>query len=156
MSFRIRPRLAELLQDAAAQGSRTVSQEIERRVEQSFADERVAAAHTGTDVGAELLRVFYSLMVLEGVHPDWSGDPVRAENFRTAMNGVIAALLNLPLELPPPEKRAEGLRTAKELLLRSSVRRNLPKEIMFSDLEEPDFGEASARPIDSGDGDDGC
>jgi hypothetical protein len=134
MSFRIRPRLAELLQDAAAKGSRTVSQEIERRVEQSFQDERIARAHFGDDIGAELLRMFYSAMCLEGVHPDWSGDPVRAENFRVAMNAIIAVMTGLQLELPAPEKRLEGLETAKQFLLRSS-RRDLPVELIS--LQDP-------------------
>jgi hypothetical protein len=131
-SFRVRPGLDRLLQAAAGEASRTVSQEIEHRLERSFHDDRVARAHFGNDVGAELLRMFYSVMVFEGVHPDWSGDPIRAEHFRTAMNGVIAGLLGLPLELPPPEKRVEGLETAKQFLLRSSKRRNIPKEIMSS------------------------
>jgi len=132
MAFRLRPRLAELLHQSAAAGSRTISQEIEHRLERSFHDDRVTQAHCGTDVGAELLRMFYSIMVFEGVHPDWSGDPIRAEHFRTAMNGVIAGFLGLPLELPPPEKRVEGLETAKQFLLRSSKRRNIPNEIMSS------------------------
>jgi hypothetical protein len=122
LSFRVRPRLAELLQKSAAQASRTVSQEIEHRLERAFHDDRIATAHFGTDVGAELLRFFYSAMVLEGVHPDWTGDPVRAENFRVAMNGIIAGLLGLPFELPAPEKWAEGVETARQFLLRSSKR----------------------------------
>jgi len=144
LSFRVRPRLAELLQDAAAKASRTVSQEIEHRLERSFHDDRVAQAHFGSDVGAELLRMFYSAMVFEGVHPDWSGDPVRAENFRTAMNAIIAVFTGLPLELPPPHKRNEGLQTAKQFLLRSTKEKALSDymEIMFSELEDLDWGEA--------------
>jgi hypothetical protein len=122
LSFRVRPRLAELLQKSAAQASRTVSQEIEHRLERAFHDDRIAQAHFGTDVGAELLRFFYSAMVLEGVHPDWTGDRDRAENFRVATNGIIAGLLGLPFELPSPEKWAEGVETARQFLLRSSKR----------------------------------
>ena len=80
-------------------------------------------------------------MVVEGVCPDWSGDPVRAENFRVVSNAIIAAITGLPIDLPSPDKRAEALQTAKKLLLSSPVRRKLPKEIMFSDLEPLDFGE---------------
>jgi hypothetical protein len=147
LSFRVRPRLAELLQKSAAQASRTVSQEIEHRLERSFHDDRIAQAHFGSDVGAELLRMFYSAMVLEGVHPDWTGDPVRAENFRVAMNAIIAVMTGLKLELPHPQERMEGLRTAKQFLLRSSKEEALSNymEIMFSDLEEPDWGEPLAK-----------
>lgn len=130
MAFRLRPRLAELLQDAAEKASRTVSQEIEHRLEKSFQDERIAQAHFGSDVGAELLRMFYSAMVLEGVHPDWSGDRDRAENFRVSMNAIIAVMTGLPLEFPLPQERWEGLQTAREFLLKSSKRGAIPAEIM--------------------------
>jgi hypothetical protein len=150
LSFRVRPRLAELLQKSAAQASRTVSQEIEHRLERAFHDDRIAQAHFGTDVGAELLRFFYSAMVLEGVHPDWTGDRDRAENFRVAMNGIIAGLLGLPLELPAPEKRAEGLETAKQYLLRSSKRADIPVEIMSSHWDPTaDWDKAEEEPTTS-------
>ena len=65
-SFRMRPRLDDLLQAAAVEASRTVSQEIEYRLETSFHDERMALALTGSDVGALLLRMFYSAMAPKG------------------------------------------------------------------------------------------
>jgi hypothetical protein len=130
-AFRVRPGLDKLLQTAAAKASRTLSQEIEHRVEKSFADERIAQAHFGSDVGAELLRMFYSALALEGIHPDWTGDPVRAENFRVAVNGIIAGLLDLPFELPLPEQWAEGVETARQYLRRSSKR----PEIRFAHFD---------------------
>jgi len=126
-TFRIRARLDELLEDAAAKAGRSTSEEIEHRLELSFWEERAAHARTGADVGAELLRMFYSVMVLEGIHPDWTGDPVKAENFRVAVNGIITGLLGLPFELPSPQKWAEGVETAKQYLRRSSK----PAEIKF-------------------------
>jgi|SRR5262245_52384623 len=146
-SFRVRPGLDKLLQAEATKASRTVSQEIEHRLERSFHDDRINHARTGSDVGAELLRMFYSVMVLEGVHPDWTGDRDRAENFRIAMNAIIAVMTGLPLELPAPEKRVEGLQTAKQYLLRSTKVKALSDymEIMFSELEEPDFGQTPAE-----------
>jgi len=150
LSFRVRPRLAELLQESAAKASRTVSQEIEHRLERSFHDDRIAQAHFGTDVGAELLRMFYSAMIVEGVHPDWTGDRDRAENFRVAMNAIIAVLTGLPLELPPLEKRPEGLETAKQFLLRSSKRGNIPAEIMSSNWDPTaDWDKAEKEPTTS-------
>ena len=138
LSFRVRPRLAELLQASAAKASRTVSQEIEHRLERSFHDDRVAQAHFGTDVGAELLRMFYSAMVLEGIHPDWTGDAVRAENFRVAMNGIMAGLLGLPFELPSPEKWAEGVETARQFLRKLSSKR---PEIRFAHFDPTTGGD---------------
>jgi len=147
LSFRVRPRLAELLQKSAVKASRTVSQEIEHRLERSFHDDRVAQAHFGSEVGAELLRIFYSAMVLEGVHPDWTRDRDRAENFRVAMNAIIAVFTGLPLELPPPHKRQEGLQTAKQYLLRSTKEKALSDymEIILSELEDLDRGKAPVK-----------
>lgn len=136
-TFRIRARLDELLEGAAAKAGRSTSEEIEHRLEISFLDER-RNAHMfgGSDIGAEILRMVRAAMVIEGVAPDWTGDPVRAENLRVCVNAVIAAALGLPIELPPPERQAEGMRLAKALLIRSSVKEDLPDEIMFSDLEK--------------------
>ena len=122
---------------------RTLSQETEHRVERSFADDRMNAALLGSDVGADIFRTLRAAMILEGVTPDWDGDLAKAERFRTVANAVIASFLRLPtVDLPPPEKRSEDMQTAKELLLRYSPRHvELPAEVMFSDLEEPDFGE---------------
>lgn len=140
--FRMRPRLDDLLQAAAVEASRTVSQEIEYRLETSFHDERMALALTGSDVGALLLRMFYSAMVAEGVTPDWTRDEaeesrkVRAENFRATANAVIASALMLKIELPPPWQHQESLRLAKRLLLRSSVpMERWPNEVAYADLE---------------------
>ena len=67
-TFRIRGRLDQLLEKSAAKNGRSTSEEIEHRLETSFHDERVALAHTGSDVGALLLRMFYSGMALEGIY----------------------------------------------------------------------------------------
>jgi len=75
--------------------------------------------------------MFYSVMVLEGVYADWTEDRDRAENFRVAVNGIIAGLLGLQFELPSPEKWAEGVETARQYLRRSSKR----PEIRFAHLD---------------------
>ena len=135
-TFRIRGRLDQLLEKSAAKNGRSTSEEIEHRLETSFHDERVALAHTGSDVGALLLRMFYSGMALEGIYPDWTGDRDRALNFRVAINAIIATCTGLPLEYPPPWQQQEGLRLARQLLLRSSVSaERWPNEIAFSELE---------------------
>jgi hypothetical protein len=145
-TFRVRDQLDEMLEASAKKAGRSVSEEIEHRLELGFWEDRVAAARTGSDVGAELLRMFYSVMVFEGVHPDWTGDPVRAENFRVAMNAIIAVMTGLPLELPAPEKRLEGIETAKQYLLRSSRRGAIPEEIISSNWDPTaDWGKASAE-----------
>jgi hypothetical protein len=142
-TFRVRDRLDEMLEEAAAKSGRSVSEQIERILEDYFFQARLNANFLGTELGDELLRVLRALMVVEGIAPGWDGDPVKAERFRTVANAVIAAFLKLPtVDLPPPEKRLEDMKTAKELLLRYSPRHvELPAEVLFSDLEEPDLGE---------------
>jgi hypothetical protein len=134
-TFRVRDRLDDNLQTSALSSGRSVSEEIEYRLETSFFDERQLAGILGSDLGSEILRLIRGAMVVEAVGGSWSPNSTAAENIRVAANAVIAVLAKLPLEFPPPEKRLEGLQIAKALLLHSSVRRNLPNEIMFSDLE---------------------
>jgi hypothetical protein len=112
-----------------------LSQEIERSLEDSYFRDRLEVVFLGSDVGGEILRLIRLAMVTEGVVGlDWDRDPTRAETLRTAVNAVLAVVCGLPLELPStPEKRTQGLQLAKHLLLLSSVRRNLPPEIMSSD-----------------------
>jgi hypothetical protein len=143
-TFRVRGRLDELLQAAADKTGRSVSEEIEHRLERSFYDERMAAALFSSDVGADILRTLRAAMVLEGVTPDWNGDPAKAERFRTVANAVIAAFLKLPtVDLPPPEKRAEDMQTARELLLRYAPPHvKMPMEVLLSALEPLDFGKS--------------
>jgi hypothetical protein len=136
-TFRCRTRLEELLRASALGSQRSVSEEIERRLEDSYFRDRLNAATFGTDVGGEILRLVGAAMAVEGVVGDWARIPERAENLRVAVNAIIATITGLPVEMPPPEKRQEGYLTAKELLLRSNVQRDLPSELMFSSLEPP-------------------
>jgi hypothetical protein len=135
-TFRVRGRLDDNLQAAARRSGKSVSEEIEYRLETSFFSERLMEGILGSDVGSEILRLIRVAMATEGISGcAWSEDPTSAENVRVAANAIISVLAKLPLEFPPPERQQEGLRLAKPLLLRSSVRRDLPPELMFSDLE---------------------
>jgi hypothetical protein len=135
-SFRVRPRLDELLRAAAEEASRTVSQEIEHRLELAFLDARRDAHMLGSDIGAEILRMVRAAMVIGAIAPDWAGDPAKAEKFRTVVNGVIASALRLKVELPPPWEQQEGWRLARQLLLGSSIpMERWPNEIVYSELE---------------------
>jgi hypothetical protein len=127
---------------AAAKAGRSVSEEIEHRLEVSFLDERRNAQMLGSEVANEALRLIRLAMMNEGVGGKaWNEDPVTAVNLRVAADAIISALAKLPHEFPQPEKRTGGLRMAKLLLLRSSAKGDLPNEIMFSDLEPLGFGE---------------
>jgi hypothetical protein len=141
-TFRVRDRLDEMLEEAAAKSGRSVSEQIERMLEDYFFQARLNANFLGTELGDELLRILRVVMVVEGIAPGWDGDPGKAENFRTAANAIIAAFLKLPMALPAPDKQAEGLLAAKDMLLRSSKRGELPPEIMLADLDPLNLGKS--------------
>jgi Ribbon-helix-helix protein, copG family len=147
-TFRCRGGLDEQLEEEARTTGRSVSETIERMLMEVFAHRQMFDHWFGGDAD-EILRLIRTAMMLEmvvpppGVAPGSEG----AENFRVAVNAIIAAFKKLPLELPPPEKRIEGLRTAKRLLLRSSKKGELPPEI----IEAPDWDDVSPP---SGEGDD--
>jgi hypothetical protein len=141
-SFRVRGDLDDVLRAAAAKAGRSVSEQIEWMLETAFFSDRLQANILGSELGAEILRLIRVAMATEGVSGRaWSEDPTSAENVRVAANAIISVLAKLPLEFPPDEKRVEGLKAAKLLLLKSSAKGHLPNEIMFSDLEPLDFGE---------------
>jgi hypothetical protein len=140
-SFRVRGDLDNMLRETAAKAGRSVSEEIEYRLETSYFSDRLQANILGSELGAEILRLIRVAMATEGVSGRaWSEDPTSAENVRVAANAIISVLAKLPLEFPPDEKQVEGLKVAKLLLLKSSAKDDLPKGIMFSDLEPVDFG----------------
>lgn len=121
-TFRVRGRLDKMLQKAAGKAGRSVSEEIEFRLERSFYDDRMSAELLGGE-GGELLRMIRAAMVLGGIDEG----PGRAETVRTAVNAIIAAAKGLPLELPAAEGRREGHRFAADLLL--AARQPLPPEL---------------------------
>jgi hypothetical protein len=154
-----------MLQESAAHAGRTVSLEIERRLEESYFRERMEAEFLGSELGGEILRLIRLAMVNEGGVGDWGWDRARAENVRVAANAIIAVICRLPLDLPPPEMRTAGLEEAKHLLLKSIFRSRLTRRILAEfwprreavNLGDPTAGSGDAPPVgSSGDGDDGC
>jgi|GraSoiStandDraft_57_1057295.scaffolds.fasta_scaffold255678_1 hypothetical protein len=137
-TFRVRGRLDEMLEEAAAQAGRSVSEQIERMLEDAFFQDRLNANILGSNVAGEILRLIRAAMVVEGlVGVDWDRNLTRAENLRTAANAIIATVTQLPVELPPPEQRLEGYRTAKALLMTSSPKRTLPPELEVGEEGHP-------------------
>jgi hypothetical protein len=81
--------------------------------------ERFLGSHTG----ARLVRAAIAIECVDEVD---LAKPGRAESLRTAINAMVAILTNLPVEMPPSEKRREGYITAANLLARSSIKQRLP------------------------------
>jgi hypothetical protein len=133
-------RLDERLQEAATAAGRSLSEEIEHRVERSFQDDDQAAAMMGSHVAGEILRLVRTVMVVEGlgIGEDWIENRARAGRVRVAVNAIIAAVAGLPVELPPAEQQAEAIQTARELLIHSSMgEERLPAWLVLSNLEAP-------------------
>jgi hypothetical protein len=128
LTFRVRPGLKQQLRAAAERTGRSVSEEIERRLENNFYDERTQAAFLGSGLSTEALRMIRGAMVIEGVKGgDWFEDPAAAESVRTAVSTILAVLAGLPLELP--ENRTDGYRMAANLLW-ATGRRSLPPMLL--------------------------
>jgi hypothetical protein len=144
-SFRVRGQIDAQLQEAAAKAGRSVSEEIEHRLERTFQDDHQSRDLMGSHVAGEILRLVRGALFLEGLGlgGDWAENRVRAQRVRVAVDAVVAVVTGLALDDQPSLRdRAEGLSTAKALLLRSSVNRELPSEIMFSEIDlEPPFPE---------------
>jgi hypothetical protein len=132
-----------MLQSSAAHAGRTVSGEIEHRLEESYLRDQMQTEFLGSEKGAEILKLIRLAMVNEG-GLDWGWERHRAENVRVAANAIIAVICRLPLELPPPEKRTKGLLEARHLLRKSFWGRRLPAELWA--LKDSSADEDSAPP----------
>jgi hypothetical protein len=128
-SFRIGEKLDAKLQEAATTVGRSISEEIEFRLERSFYDDDMAERFLGSHLAAELLRLIRGVMAFQAMpEGDWSADPERAEEMRSAINVILAVLTNLPVDLPAADSecRRAGTDLAAYLLARSSMRRMMP------------------------------
>jgi hypothetical protein len=91
----------EHLQAAALASGRSISEEIEHRLQESFTKDRLIAAFLGGGDTAQALRLIAELMQNESApERSWKDDPDSAEVVRSATNLIIAQLANLPEALP--------------------------------------------------------
>jgi hypothetical protein len=102
-TFRVRDTLDEQLQEAAEKSGRSVSEEIEHRLERSFSEDQLASAFLGGDHTAELLRaVSIAIWLVE----QEAGKKWNEETFTCALVGRAAHVLALRLgigdRLPVP------------------------------------------------------
>jgi Arc-like DNA binding domain len=134
-TFRSRDQMRERLEAAAAASGRSISEEIEYRLNQSFDEERLSAAFLGGNDTAKALQLIANAMRLETAAGDgtpWSKDQRKAEAVQTAATLLIAGSAGLPVvppttvvtELGDPSER--GRKLAKSLLEISNL--SLPGE----------------------------
>jgi hypothetical protein len=113
--FRVRDRLDAQLQKAAALAKRPVSEEIEYRLEQSFAADPLFAALTGGDESAKVLRMIAWAMQLQSGEGSWKDNLLTAETVRVATNRILAEVAGLPeAPLPPLTDMAREEATERE------------------------------------------
>ena len=129
-TFRVRDDLDGLLETSARLSGRSVSEEIEYRLDRSFIEGRLIPSRTEDAIRA----VHLAMDPIIG--SNWAAPPfdddqrVAAENVRTAVNIIIAAVANLPVMPPPPDKQnllEGGLENARHLLRQIHV--EWPREI---------------------------
>jgi hypothetical protein len=96
--------MRDRLQAAAAKARRSISEEIEHRLEQSFTEDHLSAIFLGGGDTATALRLIADAMRLEtaaGEGTPWSENREKAEAVRTAAHLIIAGMTGLPA-IPPP------------------------------------------------------
>jgi hypothetical protein len=104
VKFRLRKDILKQVEKAAKAADRSVNEEIERRVEQSFDERRLTSAFVGGDVNEMILRIINWAMLSE-THQrgkSWEKDEAGAETIRAVADYVIATAAGL--HAPAPEK----------------------------------------------------
>jgi hypothetical protein len=99
-TFRVRGGLDEKLQAAAAASGRSVSEEIEFRLDQSFDRDAFIGLVLGGDENAKVLQSIATVMKLESYNGHWLKDVKSSETVRRAVNFVIGQYAE-PYQPPP-------------------------------------------------------
>jgi|SRR5262245_9881889 len=110
-TFRSRPQMRDRLQAAAIESRRSISEEIEHRLDQSFTEDRLSAIFLGGADTAKALRLIALAMQRETARGDgksWKDDPGKAEAVRAAVNTIITGVTGLP-GLPQGEPNGEWI-----------------------------------------------
>jgi hypothetical protein len=99
-TFRVRGGLDERLQAAAAATGRSVSEEIEFRLDQSFDRDAFFGLVLGGDENAKVLQSIATVMKLESYKGHWLKDVETSDTVRRAVNFVIGQFAE-PYQHPP-------------------------------------------------------
>jgi hypothetical protein len=99
-TFRVRGVLDERLQATAAASGRSVSEEIEFRLHQSFDRDAFIGLVLGGDENAKVLQSIATVMKLESHNGHWLKDVKTSETVRRAVNLVIGQFAE-PHQPPP-------------------------------------------------------
>jgi hypothetical protein len=99
-TFRVRGGLDEKLQAAAAASGRSVSEEIEFRLDQSFDRDAFIGPVLGGDENAKVLQSIATVMKLESHNGHWLKDVKTSDTVRRAVNFVIGQFAE-PYQPPP-------------------------------------------------------
>lgn len=151
VTFRCLPALQAKIQDAAAQSGRSSSEEIERRIEDSFAGAFSADVRTKGifESVAQMISV-----VERGTGRKWWEDELTASMCGDVVRELINSLMprveqpaNKLLELVESDK-ARLEREAKEALWQTTVRMNAIDRALAI-LSDDQKGAVGAKPVDS-------
>jgi hypothetical protein len=95
LTFRVRDELRARLEAAARVGQRSISEEIEHRLEASFRDEELLITNLGGTAGQRIIRpllIFFEFLALSG--KDWTKDKETAGSLSDAIKIVVDAVVS--------------------------------------------------------------
>jgi hypothetical protein len=95
--------MRERLENAAATSGRSISEEIEYRLNQSFEEDRLSAAFLGgpdTAKALQLIGIVMRRVTADGDGTPWSKDQKKVEAVQTAAQFLIAGSAGLPVVSP--------------------------------------------------------
>jgi hypothetical protein len=96
MTFRVRERLRERLQQAAQENGRSVSEEIEYRVESTFKErDTLVRAFGGLDAETIISPILFFLATLRSRQINWRGDSDVADAMRQAICFIAEAVFSV-------------------------------------------------------------
>jgi hypothetical protein len=111
-TFRVRGSLDEKLQAAAAASGRSVSEEIEFRLDQSFDRDAFIGVLLGSDENAKVLRSIAMVMKLESRSGHWLKDVNTVDTVRQAVDFIIRQFAQSHGPPPPNVSAEDAARTA--------------------------------------------
>jgi hypothetical protein len=133
-TFRVRGGLDEKLQAAAAASGRSVSEEIEFRLDQSFDRDAFIGLVLGGDENAKVLQSMAMAMKLESRNGHWLKDVNTADTVRKAVNFIITQFARRD-SLPPLNVSAEDAAKLTGAMVQVLPSDQTPESLAYIALE---------------------
>jgi hypothetical protein len=133
-TFRVRGTLDEKLQAGAAASGRSVSEEIEFRLDQSFDRDAFIGALVGDDENGKVLRSIAVVMKLESRSGHWLKDVNAADTVGKAANFIIGQFAQSHRQ-PPPNVSADYAAWTMAATVQVLPQDQTPEALAYNALE---------------------